>query len=757
MCLFSFSVKGPPIVPCHEIRRYASLSLALNNAMDDTGASLNVRKTKTVTATSSEILQTISIYPKAVYIFGSWYEGSSVLGLGADIDNAIISDCFPVVTQASDFQHLISYLLINDKQPGYVRLQLLHDGKPMSKESIQEIDDTHNELYVDKKNNVCLIQNKDLTDSIYELDVDKTNRFCLMQNLEKVLSEKRRTREGPAMHDSGSGGRMPTDTVNALRCKSWPKCASKWLTRRRKFGWPTPEMIHKYKSLGFLMVQACHPNSDEKKFQWRIAFSEQERSLVTQFNATQHKCYILLKIIKKEMIKKHLKKDTLTSYHFKTCLFYMIENTPNEIWIPECLADCVIMCMKQIYLWAKKCNIPNYFIPRENMFDRIRDKDLKLKLTKLLECFLHSDIRSVLQNLETNKIGSRLSTYLDISVDNGAYFNISANRSRSDEHYSQIHALDILLSDLIITRNRILDLQPILIHNKLKFTRNVNEYIQDLMVILNHVKCKQITNHSESETREATSLIIPFIELTALSCIVANGYYNMGGMLGESLTDKWDMLDPINNSAKIKQACAKFMLEHEASSADLLLSITNKEVSCCRCNPFSPGVRNKLRVLKQVTEHRPNITAMELIRDYMQPCIVFLPFEKAITPIAIDYEMVRSYALPYKLYEIDMKETHWFRWGVVDGRFLVHFLLYLNHKVMDQLAQCALDITRMISLLDSKSVHHRETCLNLLGWVHKDRGNTNRAAECFIKSLEINRLCNAAYWHMCFLISERFN
>ena len=43
---------------------------------------------------------------------------------------------------------------------------------------------------------------------------------------------------------------------------------------------------------------------------------------------------------------------------------------------------------------------------------------------------------------------------------------------------------------------------------------------------------------------------------------------------------------------------------------------------------------------------------------------------------------------------------------------------------------------------------HRDTCLNLLGWVYKDQGRIDTAVECFRKSLEIVPVGNAAVWHL---------
>ena len=96
--------------------------------------------------------------------------------------------------------------------------------------------------------------------------------------------------------------------------------------------------------------------------------------------------------------------------------------------------------------------------------------------------------------------------------------------------------------------------------------------------------------------------------------------------------------------------------------------------------------------------------------------------------------------------------THqgWYRWVVVDGRFLVHFLLYMNHKDLRQTYRSGQDIKEITLLLASNKVCHRGPCFNLLGWVHKETGDTTRAVQCFIKSLQTNSLRNAAYWHLCF-------
>ena len=345
-------MSDPNIEPSKdEMKHHKSLSLALFGALEDLGATIETRNVNMKAAILTEILDTIAALSGSLYLFGSVYEGTSTVGLQQDIYRAYIFPDMPVITKIANCPSSNSYLLVPDEQPGYVRLQLVHNGD-VQWETCPELkmDECHH-LSVDMNNRVCLVQNCDI-------HFHAANVFCPR-------------REGPAFHMEGFEERTSADLVFALSCTEWPECAQEWLSRRRIHGWPSKELIKQCKSLGFILVSACHPASDEKHNQWRISFSHQERLLVTQFNSVQLKCYILLKIIKKELIQQYIKEDTLTSYHLKTCMLYILENTPSELWVPENLVGCLIMCLRQIHLWIRDEKIPNYFIPGENMLDRI--------------------------------------------------------------------------------------------------------------------------------------------------------------------------------------------------------------------------------------------------------------------------------------------------------------------------------------------------------------------------------------------------
>ena len=709
------------------MKHHRSLSFDLFGVLEDLGATIETRNIIMETAISGEILNTIAAAPSSVYIFGSMYEGTYTEGLRPDYDVAIIPPDMPVITDIANRPSSNSYLLVPDEQPGYVRLQLVHNGDVQSERCP--------ELKLHK---------------YHPLSVDINNRVCLVQNSEGLMPTEVHRKEGPAIHRDASKPRSSIDTVVALSCTDWPDCASEWLSRKRIHGWPSKELIKKCNSLGFIVVSACHPASDEKQFQWRISFSHQERLLVTQFNSVQLKCYILLKIIKKELIQQEIKENTLTSYHLKTCMLYILENTPSELWVPENFVGCLIMCLRQIHLWIRDENIPNYFIPGENMLDRITKPELRRKLAARIDWILNCAIRDVLCNLQTDNIGLYLREFPKRRRDPLVRLYVRVGSLRDPLIRASQVCLEITFKCVY---------QPY--SECLRYDRDSRiKHMKEALVhtISDLAGTRRITIHTEEETRRALSLILPFLYLSLLSCEIVQRIDKPTEAVKYILKDNaWSLADPINSSAKLKQASALSMLGYQQLSLDVLSSFTVRD-KLYLCNCYDPDVHDQdIQLLLQATQDRHDITAIELLRDYSQPCVHFFSHEQQITPVAINYEMIRSYVTSLKLLKKHYSYPHWYRWGAVDGHFLRWFLLYLNRRDLGHNSQATKYVKKMIRLLNSKTVCHRETCLNLLGYVHRDRGEITRAVQCFDKSLQTNPHCNAAFWHLCFLICETMN
>ncbi|VDI03789.1 Hypothetical predicted protein [Mytilus galloprovincialis] len=182
------------------------------------------------------------------------------------------------------------------------------------------------------------------------------------------------------------------DLVGCYRCRTWPTVAREWFSRDRLYGWPSKDIIQELKSLGFFVVKKGHPFSSEADFEWRISLNLQERKLIHNLTDIQHMCYIILKMIKNE----YLPSYCITTYHWKTCLFHVIEENPQSIWIHNRLYYCVELCMKQMLVWVENEFCPDYFIPKQNLFDGRLSNETKLENKHIYEKILEGGFNFLL-------------------------------------------------------------------------------------------------------------------------------------------------------------------------------------------------------------------------------------------------------------------------------------------------------------------------------------------------------------------------
>ena len=375
---------------------------------------------------------------------------------------------------------------------------------------------------------------------------------------------------------------------------------------------------------------------------------------------------------------------------------------------------------------------------------------MRQTLADRIDWILNCAIRDVLCNLQTDNIG---------------YYLMRFSIRRRDPLLRLYVRLRSLRSPLIFTSQ----IRPFITfkcvyqpYSKcLRYDRDSR--ISQMKEVLVHtisdlVGTGRITIHTEEETRRALSLILPFLCLSLVSCEIVQRIDKPTEAVKYILVDNsWFLADPIYSSAKLKQASALSMLGYQQLSIDVLSSFTVRD-KLYLCNCYYPDVPDRdIQLLLQATQDRQDITAIKLLRDYSQPCVHFFPHEQQITPVAINYEMIRFYVTSLKLLQKHYAYPRWYRWGAVDGHFLRWFLLYLNRRDLGHNSQATKYVKKMIRLLNSKTVCHRETCLNLLGYIHRDRGEITRAVQCFDKSLQTNPHCNAAFWHLCFLICETMN
>ena len=690
-----------------------SLSLIVNGVLDEVGVFREMRDLWKETYTTLELLETIPFTPKqSTNIYGSKIEGTATFGMNSDTDMVIINQAYPVVLSCSDATYQKCLLLVEDDHtpPGYAKLQLVQNGVPLYR---CESHWRYAASFLDNTN--------------FSTCIDIENRIInAYRPTEFVIGDCQR--HGPAI----STGRL--DYVVAFNCHAIACSAAGWFSRPRLFNWPPSNLLERCKALGCLFVPVGHPTSEENDLQWRISLSDQERLLVTNFNSVQLKCYVLLKIAKKEFLRYFLGKEVLSSYHCKTCLFHLIENTPGEFWVPENLLTCFVTSLKLLQLWANSGVCPNYFINAENMFHGKVYGEIKQNLVWALQYILTADCK-FLSEIQTEDIGQRLGVSLFIPM----------GKRQQDTTINEADMCALyIIAFLRIPRCRNEILNKCYMSRE-RVTSNLFQTVRSLR------NTYTITKHTEAETQTAVSLVLPYLELSLLSSLVATASHEHQSedRVWRLLSSKrWYELSTLSDSysSRLKQASLMHSLGFYHASLHVLLQLTDiSSFSYCSC--YNNILHTAPEIIFETIKPRLHvITRDHILNQVLTPCVVFLPTEAHVTPVAICTEMIRSRGMPPG--SRDERRYFWYDWAIVDGQFLLHFLLYLNHKKLKMGIHAAADVENMQSVIASKTVSHTETCLNLLGWVYKEESSTDRALDCFQMSLALQPEHNAAVWHI---------
>ena len=216
---------------------------------------------------------------------------------------------------------------------------------------------------------------------------EKYNAYLSSSKFAELNCRSGHTRQGPANFTNTEIPGMTVDGVPCLQSPSWPPCASKFLTRPRTHGWPSPELIDCIKQTGCHVVGIGHPESsnEDKQIEWRWSFSIAERELIHNFTDDMAACMYLLKAFKK----KYWYDDTIVcsdepsifcSYFFKTACLWVFESTQQDE------SDAISLC-RQVFDWLISCYkngfLPHYFIPQQNLIGHILGEKGRLESLKL--------------------------------------------------------------------------------------------------------------------------------------------------------------------------------------------------------------------------------------------------------------------------------------------------------------------------------------------------------------------------------------
>ncbi|XP_053379545.1 uncharacterized protein LOC128548513 [Mercenaria mercenaria] len=329
--------------------------------------------------------------------FGSFIEGTTTIGMRSDIDeiDVELNDVIEEGFEGTHAKNVNTIVLVTDMftPPGFVKMKVDAGGR--YKDFIIEKDGNGN----------CLLSNVYTEDYKHHMAV-----FHQTGDLEK---------HGPALTNFNEPENQieSIDAIIAFHCKTGLSFNQEFFNRKRYYGWPRQSDLEKMKGQGCLLVPTGHSCCDRKHriFQWRISFSFQERQIMLNLNDAQHKCYILLKLVKKSHISPVV---GLTFYHCKTALFYTIENTASVIWSEENLLNCFILCLKRLKKWSRNRFCPNYFLPELNLFTGKIDNQGNIQFARIMSIIIKNPTE-FLQKIPTDNFGKLVRLYAAEATDDG--------------------------------------------------------------------------------------------------------------------------------------------------------------------------------------------------------------------------------------------------------------------------------------------------------------------------------------------------
>ena len=698
------------------------LSLMTYEFLDRLGLSDEIRKLYRENAYTMEVTLNMRrrLESTRSYIFGSTIEGTQTPGMKSDYDLASVIQTVDVFTNCSSRGGEPGVIVVQDETtpPGLVKLQMVYDNKPSQGTC--------------GLGGIVLDGDTSPPSNLYRLLPDDKGRIVITVNPGYMLPIPNVTKHSVAFKEDNKGDGPDFDYVLALQSKVLPDCVTDCLIRKRNSDFLTPKVVEACKSYGCLFIPKEHCQSKDSHLLWRISPSHQERHLMLHFNSVQHKCYVLLKLIKKDIINPALGSEVLTSYHCKTAMLHLIDKTPSQFWRPDNLLFCLNTALHCLLLWSMDSNCPNFFIPDENMFRWRISRHLLKRLSDELFRLISLDFVSLLRSIKTDYFNECISLIL---IGNCQLPTTTFDYTPLVKFKLQY---GILVSIMLMRYYHVLKC----------YSNSTYDLVVNLYSLLSSLKpTDRLDIHIPvHDTQRTIAMLGPYIEICLISNIVA-----LSVQRGDTREKTWGWItsvrwhkishlsDPF--TSRLKQASLMSALGCHRHSFNVLSTIENKEsLNGCCCldsgNPYS----------EQETRWLESKSVDEILHQICTPCVLFLPTEKDVVPSALCYEM----SIPEATADTDYWHDHW---AIVDGKFLLHFLLYLNRKNLGLSFEA--DIQEMEEYIknDRRAVH-RDTDLNLLGWVYKEEGKLNRAYECFKKSLHFRPQQKAAIWHILCLISS---
>ncbi|KAL4219126.1 hypothetical protein ACF0H5_021709 [Mactra antiquata] len=174
----------------------------------------------------------------------------------------------------------------------------------------------------------------------------------------------------------------------------------------------------------------------------------------------------------------------------------------------------------------------------------------------------------------------------------------------------------------------------------------------------------------------------------------------------------------------------------------------------CPCSRFSTMKLPIPTILRQILSKH---SFVDVLRDNVAPCVVFLPEEINCCPKELQYEMYRSTfnKKPERFDQFSM----WRYFASIPQLPFLYFLEYKYYKSLGRMAECEQSFTNLsnISVSIELCLHHLDTISNLIGQCLEHEGLFDDALKLYYYSLLIEPLDNVARILICCNVNKQLN
>ena len=208
------------------------------------------------------------------------------------------------------------------------------------------------------------------------LDFELFFECCIHQEETKYLSSHHfqlhisRTSENATLKNHRFTDSDETCTFMFGVPSSWPMELSEFRERIRKYGWPRKDMISNIMENGVILLPIGHQKSPKGNLQWQISFVSAEKMLVRSFSHVQFLTFVLMKLVVLDYFKHYpTTHECSLSLITKIVMFWVLEETNESLWTAKKFLDNFYSCFGKFRSFIDSGFLPNYFIPKQNMFE----------------------------------------------------------------------------------------------------------------------------------------------------------------------------------------------------------------------------------------------------------------------------------------------------------------------------------------------------------------------------------------------------